>query len=278
MPDSPESAPENIADHVSDQQAERRSHTNASADVDEGSDPELQAALRASLADTERETASQGVRLGLQTPARRHTRRSDEEALDRNRLRRGNSPPPRRRRGRGSYADSPAAEDTDDTDELLAERVHRSPFLNPIATSLIDDVEDLESEPEITQVSHAPSAIVVDDSDDQDEQLQAVLAASLGKPCQLSSDTMAKLQRQEQPEPEPAPAPVPSDVQRIQAIRERARATQNKPEPHKEPEPEPESEPESEPQEAPQSGDSDSDIPEAPSAEEVRKRRLARFG
>ena len=265
VPDVAESVPENIADHVSDQQAASRLGGSTS-----DSDPELQEALRASVADAPHVTVSQDVRCCLQTPTRRRAREygSDEDVQRQYRLR-SDSPPPRRRRGRANRADSSSA---DDTDEMLADYVRRSPFLNPIATSLVDDdVEELESEPEITRVSHAPQAVVVDDADDQDEELQAVLAASLGHPYELSSDAIAQLQRLEQAEP--APAPVPPDVQRIREMRERARAN---PEQAREHDPGTMTPKAPESNAPPQDGDSDSDSPEAPSAEEMRRRRLAR--
>ncbi|WFD33262.1 DNA helicase [Malassezia cuniculi] len=257
VPDVPESVPENICDHVADQQAQKHAADHTYAHEAE-SDSDLQAAIRASLEDAPRVTISEG------TPARRRERgsSSSEDAPERFRMRTSDSPEPpvRRRRGRGSRAGSSPA---DDTDDILAERVRRSPFLNPIATTLFDDdVEDLESEPEITCVNHAPEATVVYDSDDDDAQLQAVLAASLGQPYKLPESTLSEMQRREKQEP--APAPIPQDVQRIQAMREQARISERKQQEQK--------------PATPPADDSEEDSPEPPSAEEMRRLRLARFG
>ena len=271
--DEPMSVPENIADHVADQRAAKRAkaeeHVNESAiPVSDDSDPELQAAIRASMEDTPRVLVSQG------TPGRRRGRvsSSDNEEPQRNRLRGDDSPPPRRRRGRKSQRDSSPVDGVDDdTDEVLAERMRSSPFLNPIATSLFnDDVEELESEPETTHVKYAPEPTVVSDSDDENEQLQAVLAASLGKPFEVSQSTMEAAKRRERSEPASVPEPEPLDVQRIRAMREQKRES---PQPVQEPPQDKRTESTDEP-----AADSDSDAPEAPSAEEMRRRRLARFG
>lgn len=159
--------------------------------------------------------------------------------------------------------------------------VHRSPFLHPVASPFfhddeIDVMDESSSEPEITHVQSRseppPPAPPAAQHEDDDEQLQAVLAASLGQPYTLSEEARKRAQRAFQGRQRSEEAPVPADVERIR----RMRAQGNAPQPAEMPETQPAAPPAKPSSDSEDSG-SEPDEPQL-SAEEMRQRRLARFG
>lgn len=176
---------------------------------------------------------------------------------------------------------------TNESDTSI-ESVRRSPFLNPVAASLFDgdvqeiddDDEEISSELEITDIRRQPQAQARPDAihvEDDDEELQAVLAASLGQPYELSDAARQRAtDALERHKPDPA-APIPDDVERIRDMRRRDRVASKQPTPvHEAQQPLPRGEQES----TDDDGDADdarSGAEEAPTQDEIRRRRLARF-
>ena len=150
--------------------------------------------------------------------------------------------------------------------------VRQSPFLNAVATSslLNEDVQEIDelSDSDIEEVPRpAPAPQLSED----DEQLQAVIAASLGQPYEVSERLLSHTSRELNPRP--APQPIPEDVERIRRMRESA----NQPTPPP-PAPEPAQEPTPEVQGEEEEEEENEEEEEEVSPEEMRRRRLARFG
>ena len=231
-------------------------------------------------------------------PQRHRLRNNAQETDDRPARQLFDIPPSgRRRRGRRSVQNAEddsleilrqlsGGRDTGEDDQRLglsAEELpmHRSPFLHPVASPFFHDdeievMDESSSEPEITHVqsrSEPPQpAQPAAQHDDDDEQLQAVLAASLGQPYTLSEEARERAQRAFQGRQPSEEAPVPADVERIR----RMRAEGNAPKPAEEPKPQPAAQPAKPSSDSEDSG-SEPDEPQL-SAEEMRQRRLARFG
>lgn len=95
-------------------------------------------------------------------------------------------------------------------DDLISYPSRKSPFLNPIAASLLDeDVEDLTEEDLQLKFQH-----------DDDAQLQAAIASSLGQPFQVSQQILGQTHRAYCTEEKSQT--IPEDVQRIRKLRENA--------------------------------------------------------
>ena len=196
-------------------------------------DEDLQKALKASLEEEQGNTSLPG------TPTRRRRARLERSSMDeemdeplRSRMRHsmGNSTPGsgyrsmRRSRPHNEREDSfekyqgvsssrrnrsKSSSDIEEEDDLVSYPSRKSPFLNPIAASLLDeDVEDLaeEEDPHLNF------------QDDDDAQLQAAIASSLGQPFQVSQRILDQTHRACHTEKETQT--IPEDVQRIRKLRE----------------------------------------------------------
>lgn len=294
---------DNIADDMAD--SGTQGTEEAPISISDDDDPELQEALRLSREEYSNQAGNDAQSLVrrplIQTPRRRRVREpsSGSEELDahvdaiapsRHRLRNDSTssiieslPASGRRSQRRSQqrTDQDTETDTpgmrpgrsrrnsrrhsssDILDDEESPSVRQSPFLTAVATSslLNEDVQEIEesSDSDIEEV-HAPPKL-----DDDDEQLQAVIAASLGQPYKVSDRILSHTQREFH---RPDPAPVPADVERIRRMREAAQSPT-------EPTPEP-------PAPKPAQTDDSEDESEAEqtvvSPEEMRRLRLARFG
>lgn len=267
--------PATIADDVADTQ---RSSFDAEPLSDD--DADLQAAIRASLNESTPSTPS----------GRRRTREENSSAEDeeggpmRNRVCRDYGTPgsgyrSRRRskqREKQAYASnkhdsflhknhSLSSLDMDEEDLLASDRTRKSPFLNPLVSSLLDeDVEEIESENALTL-------------DDDEKQLQAAIASSLGKPYDVSQCILDKTRRAltRSCEPESELESEPEDVMRIRKLREQAQHGHSDKDTSKQIK----SEDEVSDSKADTFNmeDAPSESSEPLSAEEMRRRRLARF-
>ena len=146
--------------------------------------------------------------------------------------------------------------------------VRQSPFLHAVATSslLNEDVQEIDelSDSDIEEVPRpAPAPQLSED----DEQLQAVIAASLGQPYEVPERLLSHANRELNTRP--ASQPIPEDVERIRRMRESANQPTPPPAPELAPEPAPE---------APEDEEDEDEEEEQVSPEEMRRRRLARFG
>lgn len=199
----------------------------------------------------------------LPTSGHRRQRRWQQRAADDDSFDTPGMRPNRSRRNSRRQSSS----DILDTDELPS--IRRSPFLTAAAsTSLFDDdVQEIDSSDSEHEAPATPHL------DDDDEQLQAVIAASLGQPYEVSDRIRSHTERELQRTPS-APAPVPADVERIRRLREAAQ---------KPPEPAPPANQTSAPSHSSDHSEEEEEDetesePPAVSAEEMRRLRLARFG
>ena len=96
--------------------------------------------------------------------------------------------------------------------DLASYPSRKSPFLHPIAASLLDeDVEDLVEEEENAHLEFL---------DDDEAQLQAAIASSLGQPYQVPERILDQTYRTCEMDKESQK--IPEDVQRITKLREDA--------------------------------------------------------
>ena len=194
----------------------------------------------------------------------------------------------------------------DQDDSLLSSSLpHRSPFLSPAMAAANrdnDDVEEILSDDDAIDpfsIPGAPEASSVigpradRNYDDEDAQLQAALAASLGDPtaaAKFESTSSAPSRDWPYGDYETEKTPPPADVDRIFKMREEAKRKEREREERRargEDSPEPEQPGATESSGAKKaSGNDDEDDEddeseaeaEEVSAEEMRRRRLARFG
>ena len=169
-------------------------------------------------------------------------------------------------------------------DILESSSCRTSPFLHPtVAASLLDeDVQDIEEDQQYGR-NAAPSGFYTLD-DDNDAQLQASIALSLGQPCEVPKELLEKTQRAL--DNRHAPEPIPDDVIRIRNMREQAAAAISKADISSDPDKKRDTpatvnteERKEEAVRADADFDADSETTQQPiSAEEMRRRRLARFG
>lgn len=199
----------------------------------------------------------------LPTSGHRRQRRWQQRAADDDSIDTPGMRPHRSRRNSRRQSSS----DILDSDELPS--IRRSPFLTAAAsTSLFDDdVQEIDSSDSEHEAPAAPHL------DDDDEQLQAVIAASLGQPYEVSDRIRSHTERELQRTPS-APAPVPADVERIRRLREAAQKPPEQVPPANQTSASSHSSDHSEEEEE---DDAESEPP-AVSAEEMRRLRLARFG
>ena len=105
-----------------------------------------------------------------------------------------------------------SSHDIEEEGDLASYPSRKSPFLHPIAASLLDDdVEDLVEEEE-----NAHSEFL----DDDEAQLQAAIASSLGQPYQVPERILDQTYRTCEMDKESQK--IPEDVQRITKLREDA--------------------------------------------------------
>lgn len=182
---------------------------------------------------------------------------------------------PSKSRRRSRYRSSPASTSLDDDLSFYSMNTHSSPFLHPVASSSMEgmeeDVSELdEDESEVDDESTGPADI-------DDEQMQAVIAASLGHEYTISKRVLDRTDRafrlgssghMDKAEQ------VPADVERIRRLRASRSKEEQTPESDGQASaPLPDS---SAPE---QMGDEEEDEkPVNPTPEEMRRLRLARFG
>ena len=241
---------------------------------DQNEDAELQAALAASLADV---------------PAARNKRRDSADDSPHTPDTRGQLPNAsaagarRRKAKRTSDTDEAASGSSSRPIELADNSLqqddsfaHRRPPAVAAVVDLLDDEDDADVDP--FSIAGAPEASALIGPardrhyDDEDEALQAALAASMGDTSALErlQDRRASAQAHDE---EPA-QPTPTDVERIARMRAETKRKEQQPSPAPEPE-------KSEPEAAADSSQTNGDETEAEeqlTADEMRRRRLARFG
>lgn len=295
-----DAAPDNIADDVADAQTPPPDLSEVQDNSDD-EDEELQAAIRASL--EEHNATTSDTPTGKRRP---HNSSSDEDDTPaRNRARNAfawdaaNMPASGARSRRRSKArdnsastSSPGSAPTRScsrpslsspepapAEDVMDATPRKSPFLHPMASSLLDgDVEEISSDEELSKSSmpppmrSSPQQQRTVHADDDDEQLQAVIAASLGQTYHVSErildGTRRALRRESEVQEAPA-APVPEDVKKIRYLRAQAATAPTPAEPTQDPAPA---------DEVPEESAED-DVPSVtPSPEELRRARLRHFG
>ncbi|WFD06680.1 hypothetical protein MVES1_002034 [Malassezia vespertilionis] len=213
-------------------------------------DADLQVALQVSMEDQQQASSAPEVALpsGYRSRRRRQSLIEEMPAADMN----GRAVWKTRRKQA-----SPSSASNDALQDMMTQR---SPFLHSRASTLLDsDVESIEefsdNEPPQPQRTHV---------DDEEEQLRAVIAASLGQPYKVPEHILTQTERKSQRSPSP-PIAVPADVERIRKLRAEAISGEQSPAPV------PAAEQAS-------SGDEAEEEGKDMSPDEIRRRRLARFG
>jgi len=297
--------PETIADDLAE--ASFSSFQSGKPDLDEldeDEDEELQRAIRESLADS-------GTHLPQSRPitAQRRTRRersSSNEGVghsfgsgraDNTTMDTSIQLPPSGRRSQRKYGKldssdtsmnthfskstrrnknkhSPPSAPFDEDLSYFSATTHSSPFLHPVASLPMENIDD--DVLELSDTETADKTLHKDPIDIDDEQMQAVIAASLGQEYSISQRVLNGTQRAirvgsfDQPE---ETVQVPKDVERIRRLRESATqeagpvTAQVGPALGREKSSAPE-----------RSDDEEEEKPMNPSPEEMRRLRLARFG
>ena len=161
-----------------------------------------------------------------------------------------------------------SSHDIEEEGDLVSYPSRKSPFLNPIAASLLDeDVEDLAEEEDNAHFEFL---------DDDEAQLQAAIASSLGQPFQVPQRILDKTYRTCETDKESQS--IPEDVQRITKLREDMliKASQSTTSAHELP-PTVSSETSISRSHDAEPADDGAEEKNTLSTEEMRRRRLARF-
>lgn len=161
-----------------------------------------------------------------------------------------------------------SSHDIEEEGDLVSYPSRKSPFLNPIAASLLDeDVEDLAEEEDNAHFEFL---------DDDEAQLQAAIASSLGQPFQVPQRILDKTYRTYEMDKESQS--IPEDVQRITKLREDMliKASQSTTSEHELP-PTVSSETSISRSHDAEPADDGAEEENTLSTEEMRRRRLARF-
>lgn len=161
-----------------------------------------------------------------------------------------------------------SSHDIEEEGDLVSYPSRKSPFLNPIAASLLDeDVEDLAEEEDNAHFEFL---------DDDEAQLQAAIASSLGQPFQVPQRILDKTYRTYEMDKESQS--IPEDVQRITKLREDMliKASQSTTSAHELP-PTVSSETSISRSHDAEPADDGAEEKNTLSTEEMRRRRLARF-
>ena len=161
-----------------------------------------------------------------------------------------------------------SSHDIGEEGDLVSYPSRKSPFLNPIAASLLDeDVEDLAEEEDNAHFEFL---------DDDEAQLQAAIASSLGQPFQVPQRILDKTYRTYEMDKESQS--IPEDVQRITKLREDMliKASQSTTSEHELP-PTVSSETSISRSHDAEPADDGAEEKNTLSTEEMRRRRLARF-
>ena len=161
-----------------------------------------------------------------------------------------------------------SSHDIEEEGDLVSYPSRKSPFLNPIAASLLDeDVEDLAEEEDNAHFEFL---------DDDEAQLQAAIASSLGQPFQVPQRILDKTYRTYEMDKESQS--IPEDVQRITKLREDMliKASQSTTSAHELP-PTVSSETSISRSHDAEAADDGAEEKNTLSTEEMRRRRLARF-
>ena len=161
-----------------------------------------------------------------------------------------------------------SSHDIEEEGDLVSYPSRKSPFLNPIAASLLDeDVEDLAEEEDNAHFEFL---------DDDEAQLQAAIASSLGQPFQVPQRILDKTYRTYEMDKESQS--IPEDVQRITKLREDMliKASQSTTSEHELP-PTVSSETSISRSHDAEPADDGAEEKNTLSTEEMRRRRLARF-
>jgi len=297
--------PETIADDLAEVSlASLRSEELDSDAVNENEDKELQRAIRESLTKTNADTSP-----SCPVPARRRTRRERSSSDDDMGNTHGLSlpseytadqyiqPPFSGRRSQRKFgklepfgtsmeirnsntsrhprnSSSPPSTFQDEDLSFHSFHTHSSPFLHPVASLPMQDVDD--DALELSDTGTADGNQQVDSIDIEDEQMQAVIAASLGQKYSISQRVLDETQRAlklRSIDNAKDTAQVPEDVERIRRLRESATEGSDSERERVEPTlvKKNTSFPETTDEEA-------EDKHVNPSPEEMRRLRLARFG
>lgn len=161
-----------------------------------------------------------------------------------------------------------SSHDIEEEGDLVSYPSRKSPFLNPIAASLLDeDVEDLAEEEDNAHFEFL---------DDDEAQLQAAIASSLGQPFQVPQRILDQTYRTCEMDKESQS--IPEDVQRITKLREDMliKASQSTTSAHELP-PTVSSETSISRSHDAEPADDGAEEKNTLSTEEMRRRRLARF-
>lgn len=161
-----------------------------------------------------------------------------------------------------------SSHDIEEEGDLVSYPSRKSPFLNPIAASLLDeDVEDLAEEEDNAHFEFL---------DDDEAQLQAAIASSLGQPFQVPQRILDQTYRTCEMDKESQS--IPEDVQRITKLREDMliKASQSTTSAHELP-PTVSSETSISRSHDAEAADDGAEEKNTLSTEEMRRRRLARF-
>lgn len=161
-----------------------------------------------------------------------------------------------------------SSHDIEEEGDLVSYPSRKSPFLNPIAASLLDeDVEDLAEEEDNAHFEFL---------DDDEAQLQAAIASSLGQPFQVPQRILDKTYRTYEMDKEFQS--IPEDVRRITKLREDMliKASQSTTSEHELP-PTVSSETSISRSHDAEPADDGAEEKNTLSTEEMRRRRLARF-
>ena len=281
--------PATITDDVADAHASRFSEDHSSI-LDE--DKDFQKAVRASLEEDQANAAQPSTPTGWRRE--RQERLNVEEEMHeplRSRMRHSTGPStpgsgyrsmrrfgPRNEREDASEKyqrtsssrrnRQKSSHDIEEEGDLVSYPSRKSPFLNPIAASLLDeDVEDLAEEEDNAHFEFL---------DDDEAQLQAAIASSLGQPFQVPQRILDQTYRTCEMDKESQS--IPEDVQRITKLREDMliKASQSTTSAHELP-PTVSSETSISRSHDAEPADDGAEEKNTLSTEEMRRRRLARF-
>lgn len=281
--------PATITDDVADAHASRFSEDHSSI-LDE--DKDFQKAVRASLEEDQANAAQPSTPTGRRRE--RQERLNVEEEMHeplRSRMRHSTGPStpgsgyrsmrrfgPRNEREDASEKyqrtsssrrnRQKSSHDIEEEGDLVSYPSRKSPFLNPIAASLLDeDVEDLAEEEDNAHFEFL---------DDDEAQLQAAIASSLGQPFQVPQRILDQTYRTCEMDKESQS--IPEDVQRITKLREDMliKASQSTTSAHELP-PTVSSETSISRSHDAEPADDGAEEKNTLSTEEMRRRRLARF-
>lgn len=264
-------------------------HGSAESVGDDDADEDLQAAIRASLADpVSRASGASAVEQGATPNGIAHSspapsgakarRRSPDSDLVQQAT--GIAAPVRRSRRRVSHSASQLNED----ELVYASSARRSPFLMPEASaSMLVPDEEIEELSESSSVGSLDAAGAkrfesVHHEHADDRELQAAIAASLG--YDLSEPTASEaLSLPDNFARSRDPTPEPEDVKRIRQIRAQKSADHNSSAAPAQPGPQrTDNDGQVAPPEDGVGGASSEPLGEELAPEEIRRRRLARFG